>query len=272
MPVLLAILKILAFLLLGLAVLLTIAMLLPLGFAVEYKPGRFRVSAVYGPLRRTIWAKGGRGRKRRTGESPPEPRAAATKNKAPTETHTPPEPAPAPKAEPSVSASVGTGENALPEPPPETPMPEMPPEEEETSGVIQQRLERILELMGEDPKALASCVLGHMRWLERHSLFKIHVRHLNVFWTVTCEDASDTAIAYGAEMAALNTALALVQQTVRLQSDRLWLEPDFTGARRSERWISCTVSARAILMFHLLYRIWNDPLLKPQAQSETQPV
>lgn len=271
MPVLLAILKVLAFLLLVVAALVTIAMLLPLGFAVEYKPGQFRVSAVYGPLRRTVWARGGRGRKRHAGESPPEPRTAATETKAPPGTDTPPELVSVPKAapEPSVPASEESGKRELPE----APMPEMPPEEEEeTSGVVQQRLIRILELAGEDPKALASCVLGHMRWLERHSLFKIHVRHLNVFWTVTCEDASDTAIAYGAEMAALNTALALVQQTVRLQSDRLWLEPDFTGARRAERWISCTVSARAILMFHLLYRIWNDPLLKPQAQSDTQPV
>lgn len=271
MPVLLAILKVLAFLLLVVAALVTIAMLLPLGFAVEYKPGQFRVSAVYGPLRRTVWARGGRGRKRHAGESPPEPRTAATETKAPPGTDTPPELVSVPKAapEPSVPSSGESGKRELPE----APMPEMPPEEEEeTSGVVQQRLIRILELAGEDPKALASCVLGHMRWLERHSLFKIHVRHLNVFWTVTCEDASDTAIAYGAEMAALNTALALVQQTVRLQSDRLWLEPDFTGARRAERWISCTVSARAILMFHLLYRIWNDPLLKPQAQSDTQPV
>ena len=86
----------------------------------------------------------------------------------------------------------------------------------------------------------------------------------------SCEDASRTAVVYGAEMAAFNTALALVQQTVLLQSDRLWLEPDFLGNRRAERRISCTVSASAILMFHLLYRIWKDPLLQPVPQSESQ--
>ena len=56
MPVLLAILKILAVLLLILAAILITALLLPLGFSVEYKPGKFRLSAVYGPFRRTLWA------------------------------------------------------------------------------------------------------------------------------------------------------------------------------------------------------------------------
>ena len=92
----------------------------------------------------------------------------------------------------------------------------------------------------------------------------MRVRRLQVFWTVTCEDAAATAIAFGAAMTALNTALAAVQQAIPLQSEGLWLEPDFTGARRADRHIFGIVQARAILMLHLLYRVWNDPLLQPQ--------
>ena len=127
----------------------------------------------------------------------------------------------------------------------------------------------MLTLLEDDPQALLHCAWEHMRWLDRHSFFKVWVRHLNVFWTVTCEDASRTAIAYGAALSALNTALAAAQQMLHLQSDRLCLEPDFTGQRRQEREISFTVSACAALMFHLLYRIWKDPLLQPAPREST---
>ena len=69
---------------------------------------------------------------------------------------------------------------------------------------------------------------------------------------------------YDSELEALNTALAAVQQVIPLQSEGLWLEPDFTGMRRADRRIFGIVQARAILMLHLLYRVWNDPLLQPQ--------
>ena len=98
------------------------------------------------------------------------------------------------------------------------------------------------------------------------------IRHADVYWTVTCEDAAATAIAYGAEMAALNTALALIQQTVRLQSDRLWLEPDFTGQSMTNVGLPARCRASAVLMLHLLYRIWKDPLLQPQEQPEPQKI
>lgn len=242
MPVLLAVLKFLA-VLLGIAVVLVaVALLLPLGFAMEYRPDRFRVSAVYGPFRRTVWS--------HRMHQPKQRKIVDVQKETTVSAPTP---------------SAAKEENVPPEPPPEE-------EEEELPSGAMGRLERMILLLEENPKSLANCVLGHMRWLHRHSIFKISIRHADIFWTVTCEDAAKTAIAYGAEMAALNTALALVQQTVHLQSDRLWLEPDFTGARRSERKIACTMSASAILMLHLLYRIWRDPLLQPQTQPEPQKI
>lgn len=273
MPVLLAVLKGAAVLVALVAVVLVVALLLPLGFAVEYHRSHLRISAVYGPFRRVIWSHRLRWPTlhrelirvaRPAAETPSQPAASAPDTEpAPPVVPVEPQTAsqPSPSAPPDVSEKPGEA--------PAAPVPEE--EEEVESGTILRRLERMVEVTAEDPKAMANCILGHMRWLQKHSFFKIHVRHLYVFWTVTCEDAARTAIAYGAEMTALNTALALLQQSVRLQSDRLWLEPDFTGARRSERKISCTVSASAILMFHLLYRIWTDPLLKPQATEQSEP-
>lgn len=269
MPVLFTICKILAILFAAAAIFLTTALLLPLGFAVEYRPDRFRVIAVYGPLRRTIWS---HRLHRMTGVGKTESPKKEEKGAPSVSPHTaqPAESTPGPAAPgnsvqpvtPTASPQDESSEKTLPSQ-------GLPEEEEELeSGAVMGRLERMLELAAEDPRKLGNCVLQHMRWLQKHSFFKIHIRHLNVFWTVTGEDAAQTALMYGAEMTVFNTALALVQQTVRLQSDRLWLEPDFTGIRQEERRISCTVCASAVLMFHLLYRIWKDPLLQPASGRE----
>lgn len=263
MTVLFALVKILAVLVCVLIAIVITALLLPLGFAVEYRPNRLRVVAVYGPLRRTIWSH--RLHKRAIFSKP---------DRHDNKSESRPQPAPFRKeaeeiSEPAPEQETKLTELVKPDSPPEAavqPLPAEPVQEEDEemeSGAVLGRLERMIELAAEDPKALGNCVLQHMRWLQRHSIFKVHISHLNIFWTVTGDDAAETAIAYGAEMAAFNMLLALAQQMILLQSDCLWLEPDFTGTRHSERRISGTVSARAILMFHLLYRIWKDPLLQP---------
>lgn len=269
MSIVFAILKVLAVFLGIMVALVIVALLLPLGFAIEYRPGRFRVSAVYGPLRKTVWA---HHTHQPTASAGTHKNGSPEKQNAPNQSGVPDEsirqPAPLPRE--TEAPPVPTAE-AAPEKTRETSEPVLPEdEEEELPAGAMGRLERMLNLLEEDPKTLGNCVLGHMRWLHQHSFFKMSIRQVDVFWTVTCEDASTTAMAYGAEMAALNTALALVQQTVRLKSRRLWLEPDFTGARRAERKISCVVSASAILMIHLLYRIWKDPLLRPAQQLDSQ--
>lgn len=252
MPVLLLALKILAGLLLAILLLLVAALLLPLGIAVEYRPGRIEIAAVCGPVRRSLRsyrapaAKPGAQKKQEAQPTAPTPGTP--------ETNAPPGAEETPQAEPLKPA------------PPEEPEHTAPAAPVEETGQKGGKLERVLTLLEEDPAAVAACLWRHVRWLGRHSPFKMRVRHLYVFWTVTCEDAAATAVAFGAEMAALNTALAAVQQAIPLQSDRLWLEPDFTGMRRAERRISGTVQARAILMLHLLYRVWNDPLLQPQPE------
>ena len=114
-------------------------------------------------------------------------------------------------------------------------------------------------------------MFGHLRWVGRFLARHIKVQHLTVFWTVTGEDAAQTAELYGAAMAAANNLLAFLQQYIRLQSDRLWLEPDFTGERTGERNISFRVSIGTgvllWLLLRLLWRLWKDPQLQPAVKN-----
>lgn len=268
MPIVFAILKVLAVFLAVAAALVIVALLLPLGFAIEYRPGRFRVSAVYGPLRRTVWS---HRTHRRAHSAEPQKPVAPERKTTPDQPEPPDEKAKRTAAPPEPeNQSFSSAETAPKEPDITKENVPLEEEEEELPPAAMGRLECMLSLLEEDPKTLGKCVLGHMRWLHQHSFFKMSVRQVDVFWTVTCEDAANTAIVYGAELAALNTALALVQQTVQVKSKRLWLEPDFTGARQAERKISFVVSASAILMIHLLYRFWKDPLLRPVQQPNPQ--
>lgn len=81
------------------------------------------------------------------------------------------------------------------------------------------------------------------KWLRR-----VRVCHLKVFWTVTGADAADTAISYGAYMAACNTALAVTRDHLTIQSDLLRLEPDFTGEQKEKRSISCQILSRMYII------------------------
>lgn len=260
MPVLLVFLKILGVVLLLLVLALLAALFIPMRLHFEYRPGRVRLSASYGPFRRTIFSRGKRRKKQAS---------------AATEPQSPPVRTPEPAARSEQTAARQTEVTQGPETPvqeatPGEQIPELPPiseippaEEEEETG----RLEHILTLAPQQPMVLLRCLADHFNWMRHHAVCKLRIRHLDVFWTVTCEDAADTAVAFGAEMAAFNTMLALLQQSISVQSDRLWLEPDFTGMRRGERRISFSFSACAILMFGLAYRLWKDPLLQPEAAA-----
>ena len=110
-------------------------------------------------------------------------------------------------------------------------------------------------------------MFGHLRWVGRFLARHIKVQHLTVFWTVTGEDAAQTAELYGAAMAAANNLLAFLQQVVFLQCDHLQLEPDFTGQRRGERQISGRLHTLPFLLLwlliRLLFRLGKDPQLQP---------
>ena len=264
---------------------MVVALLLPLGIQAAYRPGEAFAKAFYGPLKFTLWPRGGtqgaqsKAKSKPTQKPPEKPdtsppptviktvegeKASATIKVEPNKSALP-APAPRPAAT-TAQAEAKTTPASAPE--------ETPPAQNSKGGLpfgISDHIDAAMQLLSDDPLAFAKCMLGHTGWLGRRLLRTVRVQHLDVFWTVTADEASTTAELYGAEMAALNNLLAFLQQYIRLQSDRLWLEPDFTGERTGERNISFRVSIGTgvllWLLLRLLWRLWKDPQLQPAVKN-----
>lgn len=277
MAVLLFILRLIGWILLALLVILLAALVLPLGIRVSYHPGSLQVRAYYGPLQFTLWPRGGAGNAPAASQpapapAPPAGKPAATEGEMrPAATAGKPSAPPAAKAaapqappEPAAAPQPGSADTALPEP-------ESTPPKGSLPFGISEHINAARQLLSDDPMAFASCMLDHTGWLGRLCLRTLRVTHLDIFWTVHADEAAATAALYGAEMALANNLLAFVQQHVRLQSDRLWLEPDFTGQRAGERSISFSLKSCAgvllWLLLRLLRRLWKDPQLQPSHTS-----
>ena len=285
MAILFFILRLIGWVLLAILLLLVVALLLPLGIQAAYRPGEAFAKAFYGPLKFTLWPRGGtqgaqsKAKSKPTQKSPEKP-----------DTSTPPTVIKTVEGEKaSVTIKVEPDKSALPAPAPRpaattaqaeaktTPASapeETPPAQNSKGGLpfgISDHIDAAMQLLSDDLMAFAKCMLGHTGWLGRRLLRTVRVQHLDVFWTVTADEASTTAELYGAEMAALNNLLAFLQQYIRLQSDRLWLEPDFTGERTGERNISFRVSIGTgvllWLLLRLLWRLWKDPQLQPAVKN-----
>ena len=285
MAILFFILRLIGWVLLAILLLLVVALLLPLGIQAAYRPGEALAKAFYGPLKFTLWPRGGTQGAQSKAKSKPT-------QKSPEKPDTSPPPTVIKTVEgekASVTIKVEPDKSALPAPAPRpaataaqaeaktTPAsaPEETPPAQDSKGDlpfgISDHIDAAMQLLSDDPMAFAKCMLGHTGWLGRRLLRTVRVQHLDVFWTVTADEASTTAELYGAEMAALNNLLAFLQQYIRLQSDRLWLEPDFTGERTGERNISFRVSIGTgvllWLLLRLLWRLWKDPQLQPAAKN-----
>lgn len=285
MAILFFILRLIGWVLLAILLLLVVALLLPLGIQAAYRPGEAFAKAFYGPLKFTLWPRGGtqgaqsKAKSKPTQKSPEKPdtsppptviktvegeKASVTVKIEPDKSALP-APAPRPAAT-TAQAEAKTTPASAPE--------ETPPAQNSKGGLpfgISDHIDAAMQLLSDDPLAFAKCMLGHTGWLGRRLLRTVRVQHLDVFWTVTADEAGTTAELYGAEMAALNNLLAFLQQYIRLQSDRLWLEPDFTGERTEERNISFRVSIGTgvllWLLLRLLWRLWKDPQLQPAAKN-----
>lgn len=285
MAILFFILRLIGWVLLAILLLLVVALLLPLGIQAAYRPGEAFPKAFYGPLKFTLWPRGGTQGAQSKAKSKPT-------QKSPEKPDTSPPPTVIKTVEgekASVTIKVEPDKSVLPAPAPRpaattaqaeaktTPAsaPEETPPAQDNKGVlpfgISDHIDAAMQLLSDDPMAFAKCMLGHTGWLGRRLLRTVRVQHLDVFWTVTADEASTTAELYGAEMAALNNLLAFLQQYIRLQSDRLWLEPDFTGERTGERNISFRVSIGTgvllWLLLRLLWRLWKDPQLQPAVKN-----
>ena len=285
MAILFFILRLIGWVLLAILLLLVVALLLPLGIQAAYRPGEAFAKAFYGPLKFTLWPRGGTQGAQSKAKSKPT-------QKSPEKPDTSPPPTVIKTVEgekASVTIKVEPDKSALPAPAPRPAAtaaqaeakttPASAPEEtspaQDSKGDlpfgISDHIDAAMQLLSDDPMAFAKCMLGHTGWLGRRLLRTVRVQHLDVFWTVTADEAGTTAELYGAEMAALNNLLAFLQQYIRLQSDRLWLEPDFTGERTGERNISFRVSIGTgvllWLLLRLLWRLWKDPQLQPAVKN-----
>ena len=236
MTILLVTLKILGAALLILLLLLLVALLLPLGLDIRYAAGQWQVQARYALLHFALYPP----------KSAPQ-QAASPAREVPKEPAAQKPPPPAAKAQ------------AKPEPKPQA------------GGLpfgIGARLDAALALLQRDPVAFVKCAFGHLGWLGRGAAKSLRLAHVTVFWTVTGQDAAATAVTYGALLGALNTAWALLQQSVRVQADRVWLEPDFTGQQKADRCISLQVrSCAAVLLWLALRfarRLYKEPLWQPE--------
>ena len=285
MAILFFILRLIGWVLLAILLLLVVALLLPLGIQAAYRPGEAFAKAFYGPLKFTLWPRGGtqgaqsKAKSKPTQKSPEKPdtsppptviktvegeKASVTIKVEPDKSALP-APAPRPAAT-AAQAEANTTPASAPE--------ETPPAQDSKGDLpfgISDHIDAAMQLLSDDLMAFAKCMLGHTGWLGRRLLRTVRVQHLDVFWTVTADEAGTTAELYGAEMAALNNLLAFLQQYIRLQSDRLWLEPDFTGERTGERNISFRVSIGTgvllWLLLRLLWRLWKDPQLQPAVKN-----
>ena len=270
MTILLVILKILGAVLLLLLLLLLAALLLPLGLDIRYKAGRWQVQARYAMLHFTLYPP------KSAPQQTPSPAPETPKENPPAAEK--PNPPSATEAEPAQNTQKADKPQPPPKQPPETKpaakaqaKPEPKPQAGGLPFGIGARLDAALALLQRDPVAFVKCAFGHLGWLGRGLAKSLRLDHVTVFWTVTGQDAAATAVSYGALLGALNTAWALLQQSVRVQADSLRLEPDFTGQQKANRCISLQVrSCTAVLLWLALRfarRLYKEPLWQPQKQE-----
>lgn len=220
--------RILLVLVLAVLVLAVVVLLAPVGLAVRWTPEfGVVVHAFAGPLRRMLYPwHHRRPQKSRKKEKDP---AAPVKTK--------PETPSAPEGEP------------------EPPLPPVGPEPEELTP-------------GEEDALLgaARIFFGALAPYRARLLKGIQVNRLQVFWTVTGEDAADTAVAYGRRIALSNNLLTLARQYLTIRVQSLRLEPDFTGALAEKRIFSCQIRTRPYIILMILFYLMrrdeqgNSPL------------
>lgn len=244
-PPLLAVLKWLGLLLLILLALLLAALCVPAVVDIRYRQQKLRLMLHFGPLRCVLYPRPGTGHGREEAEG-----KTAGRGKKPGA---------------GKKGAPGTGNKAA-----RTPAPN---EAAGTPGEAQGaptagRLQVLLDAARRDPLGMLQAVLAHVGFAGGRLLRGVHVRGLDVFWTVTApqQDAAATALLYGRELATLNALLVAARQRMDIRADALWLEPDFTGERRAERSITARVTMRPLVLVvlapRLLYRIWRDPAFK----------
>ena len=270
LAVLLTVLKILGIVLAVILVLVAVVLVLPVGLSMRYEGKTLELRLRAGPVRILLYP--------RASQSAAQARQGAAPEAAPAGPgRDSPKPAAPRCARAGESAAQAAGPAvpkasvAAPAGQPEKKAGEKSPNKNKASarpekpGVV----ERVLGAFRSNPveflSHLFSLVMAAGGWL----LHGVRITRLRVLWTVTREDASDTAITYGRAVAALNTALAVARDHMKIESEELRLEPDFTGERAAQRRISFELFTRPVIVLvigvRLLRRFLHDPVLFPKA-------
>ena len=258
MAVVLLILKIIGVVLLVLLALVMLVLLTPMGVAGEWRAGTLSVRLKIGPLSFALWP--------HTEKPPP----AKTGGKPAGERPSPAQPAPQ-----SQAAAPKPPEPAAqkPVPPPSkaaAPEPEKTEKASPLPAFLQKRLDAAIAYARKDPVAFAGTMLGHAGWFTKRLLKGLRVRHLCIWWSITGEDAAQTALLFGQMMTLSNNLLTYLRQFISIEADSLWLEPDFTGQQRSRRAVSGQLTARPgtllLLAARFGWRLWHDPNFQPSDQ------
>lgn len=290
LAVVLMVLKIIGMILLALLLLLLLALLLPAGIHFRWSHiGGLRLQLCYGPLHFTLYP-----RKEDEEEKKAEPKAETKQGNTPKTEPTsaaPPKPTPPPakapeepqKAEPAPPAEKEQGKPKAPEtsPQPEQAVPkpkaksapaaETPaaePQPEEDTGLV----DRIKAAVRADPVGYVRHLFSVLRASAGPLLRGFRVSKLNVIWTITGETAAETAILYGQTLTTLNTILAIAQDHIKIQADRLWLEADYTGSAKQQRVVSLKLLLCPLLaLVTVVCFVWHarhDPQLLPPKHPE----
>lgn len=270
LAVVLTVLKILGIVLVVILVLVAVVLVLPVGFSLRYEGKTLELRLRAGPVRILLYPRPSQSAAQaRQGAAPAGPDRDSPKPAAPRcaragESAAQAAGPAAPKA--SVAAPAGQPEKKAGE---KSPNPKSPDKKKafarpEKPGVV----ERVLGAFRSNPVEFLSHLFSLVMaggWL----LHGVRITRLRVLWTVTREDASDTAITYGRAVAALNTALAVARDHIKIESEELRLEPDFTGERAAQRRISFELFTRPVIVLvigvRLLRRFLHDPVLFPKA-------
>lgn len=256
MAVVLLILKVIGVVLLVLLALVVLVLLTPMGVVGDWRAGTLSVRLKIGPLSFALWPRAEKPPPTKTGGKPagerPPPAPPAPQTAAPR----PPEPAAQKPAPPPPKAA--------------TPTPEKTEQASPLPAFLQKRLDAAIAYARKDPVAFAGTMLGHAGWFTKRLLKGLRVRHLCIWWSITGEDAAETALRFGQMMTLSNNLLTYLRQFVSIEADSLWLEPDFTGQQRSRRAVSGQLTARPgtllLLAARFGWRLWHDPNFQPSDQ------
>lgn len=270
LAVVLTVLKILGIVLAVILVLVAVVLVLPVGLSLCYEGKTLELRLRAGPVRILLYP--------RPSQSAAQARQGAAPEAAPAgpgrDSPKPAAPRCAPAGQSAAQAAgpaVPKASVAAPAGQPEKKAGEKSPNKNKASARPEKPglVERVLGAFRSNPveflSHLFSLVMAAGGWL----LHGVRITRLRVLWTVTREDASDTAITYGRAVAALNTALAVARDHMKIESEELRLEPDFTGERAAQRRISFELFTRPVIVLvigvRLLRRFLHDPVLFPKA-------